>query len=182
MIEGDKVRLVALSTGFLPEYRRWINDPEVADFLASVGFPLSLSDERRWLEEVRRSGECATHFTIVTKGGEPIGNIALMDVSYINRSAQLGIMIGEKDCWDKGYGTDAVRTMLDYAFGSLHLNKVDLRLNVENKRALACYKSCGFKLEGRRKEQVFYRGRYCDELVMGILKKDWERAKKRRKA
>ena len=182
MIEGEKVRLTALSSEFLPEYRRWINDPEVADFLASIGFPLSLAEERQWLERMRRSGEYATHFTIVTKSGERIGNIALMDINYLNRNAQLGIMIGERDHWGKGYGKDAICTLLDYAFGTLCLNKVDLKLNVENKRALACYEKCGFKLEGKKRKQIFYRGRYCDELMMGILKEDWEKAKSKRKA
>lgn len=182
MIEGKKVRLVALSSEFLPFYRKWINDPEVADFLASVGFPLSTADERQWLDRVLRAGEYTAHFTMVTKEGRPIGNIALMDISYQNRNAQLGIMIGERDHWDKGFGKDAVRALLGHAFGTLGLNKVDLRLNVENKRALACYEACGFKLEGRKRKQVFYRGEYCDELIMGILKEDWEKAGQKRKA
>jgi RimJ/RimL family protein N-acetyltransferase len=182
MIEGGKVMLTSLSTDYLPEYRRWINDPEVADFLASIGFPLSMADERQWIERMQRSGEFATHFTIVTKSGDPIGNIALMDINYQNRNAQLGIMIGEKDHWDKGYGKDAIRTLLDYAFRTLCLNRVELRLNVENERALACYERCGFKLEGRKKGHIFYKGRYCDELIMGILKQDWEKAKSKRKA
>jgi len=182
MIEGKKVRLVALGTEFLPHYRRWINDPEVADFLASIGFPISIAEERQWVERAQRSRDCEEHFTILTKGGKPIGNIALMDINYLNRNAQLGIMIGEKDHWDKGFGTDAVSALLGYAFGTLALNRVDLRLNVENKRALACYKSCGFKLEGRKRKHIFYRGRYRDELLMGLLREDWERMKTRRKA
>lgn len=182
MIEGDKVRLTALCLDYLPEYRRWINDPEVADFLASIGFPLSLAEERRWVENMQRSVDYATHFTIVTKKGEPIGNIALMDINYSNRNAQLGIMIGERTFWGKGYGKDAIRAILGYAFGTMCLNKVELKLNIENKRALACYENCGFKLEGRKRKQIFYRGRYCDELIMGILKVDWEKAEKKRKA
>jgi len=181
-IEGEKIRLVALSAEYLPSYRKWIDDPEVADFLASIGFPYSMAEERRWLERAQRSGESAAHFTIVTKGGRPIGNIALMDINYLNRNAQLGIMIGERGEWDKGYGKDAIRALLKYAFGTLGLNRVDLKLNAKNKRALACYESCGFRLEGRKKRHLFYKGEYCDELEMGILREDSDRRKSKRKA
>lgn len=181
-IEGEKVRLVALSAEYLPFYRKWIDDPEVTEFLATIGFPYSMEEERQWLERARRPGGNAAHFTIVTKGGKPIGNIALMDVNYLNRNAQLGIMIGEKGQWDKGYGKDAVRALLEFAFGKLGLNRIDLKLNANNKRALACYESCGFRLEGRKKKHLFYDGEYCDELAIGILRQDWEKAKSKRKA
>lgn len=182
MIQGKKVNLVALSSEYLPFYQKWINDPEVSDFLGSVYFPYSILQERQWLERSMAAGDYGKHFTIVTKKGKPIGNLALMEINYIDRNATLGIMIGEKDFWNKGFGTDAITTLLGYAFESVGLNKVELRLNSGNNRALICYKKCGFKLEGRKKQQTFYKGKYEDELIMGVLKKDWDRMKSGRKA
>jgi RimJ/RimL family protein N-acetyltransferase len=181
MIEGKKVRLVAVGTEYLQHYKRWINDPEVADYLGTVGFPFNLKEERQWVERSMTSGDSGAHFTILTKKGKPIGNMALMDIDYTHRNAQLGIMIGEKAYWNRGYGTDAIDTLLEFAFSTLGLHKVELRLNVSNKRALACYKNCGFKLEGKKREQTFHRGKYCDELIMSILRSDWERSKAKRK-
>lgn len=182
MIEGSKVRLVALSEENLQTYREWMEDPEVADFLASMDFPISLAEERKWFDEVTAPYGRDLHLTMVTKQGKPIGNIALTDIHCINRSAQLGIVIGEKEYWGKGYGEDAIRALLGFAFGTMGLNRVELRLNAKNKRALSCYRKCGFRPEGRRRKHVFYRGEYCDELIMGILKDDWDRPKRMRKA
>ena len=182
MIEGDKVRLVALSENYLPNYRKWMEDPEVTDFLASVDFPISCAEEREWLERANSQDSRDLHLTIVTKQGKPIGNIALMDLHCLNRNAQLGIEIGEKEYLGKGFGEDSIRALLAFAFGAMGLNRVELKLNEGNERALACYKKCGFKLEGRRKQQLFYRGKYCDELIMGIVSEDWRRAEKKRKA
>jgi diamine N-acetyltransferase len=181
MIEGRKIKLVAVSTEYLHYYKRWINDPEVADFLGTVGFPFNLKEERQWVEKNIASNDSAAHFTILTKKGKPIGNISLMEIEYVHRNAQLGIMIGEKAYWNRGYGTDAIEALLGFAFETLGLHKVELRLNVSNKRALTCYKNCGFKLEGRKREQTFHRGEYCDELIMSTLKSEWERSKKKRK-
>ena len=182
MIEGEKVRLVALSEKNLPTYRRWVNDPEVADFLASMDFPVSMAEEREWLERAIAAEGRDVHFTIVTKLGKPVGNIALMDIHCINRSAQLGIFIGEKGFWGKGYGEDAVRALLGFAFGTMGLNRVELRLNERNGRALSCYRKCGFKLEGKKRGHLFYRGEYCNELIMGMLRKDWDKLGRRGKA
>jgi len=181
MIEGRKTRLVAISSDYLPLFNRWINDPEVADFLGVVGFPFNMAEERQWVERILASGDTAAHFTILTKSGKPIGNMALIEISYLHRNAQLGIMIGEKSYWNKGFGTDAISTLLGFAFKSLGLNKVELRLNVDNRRALTCYKRCGFKIEGKKREQTFYKGKYCDELIMSVLRSDWERSRAKRK-
>ncbi len=182
MIEGEKVRLVAVSTQYLQYYKKWINDPEVSDYLGAIGFPLNMKEERAWVERAI-SPECPSqHFTVLTKKGRPIGNASLMEIEWLHRNAQLGIMIGDKAYWDKGYGTDTIMTLLDYGFSTLGLHKIELRLNVENKRALTCYKKCGFKLEGKKREQTFHDGKYCDELIMSVLKSDWERSKAKRKA
>lgn len=182
MIAGKKVRLVAVGNEYLHYYKKWINDPDVSDYLGTVGFPFSLKEERQWVERNVASGDSAAHFTILTKGGRPIGNMALLEINYVNRNAQLGIMIGEKAYWSKGYGTDAIETLLGFAFDTLGLHKVELRLNPGNKRALACYRKCGFKLEGKKREQTYHHGEYCDELIMSVLKKEWERRKSNRKA
>ena len=180
MIEGKKVRLVAVGTEYLQHYKRWINDPGVADYLGTVGFPFNLKEERQWVERSMASGDSGAHFTILTKKGKPIGNMALMEIDYTHRNAQLGIMVGEKAYWNRGYGTDAIDTLLEFAFSTLGLHKVELRLNVGNKRALACYKRCGFKLEGRKREQTFHNGKYCDELIMSVLRSEWGRSNAKR--
>jgi RimJ/RimL family protein N-acetyltransferase len=84
----------------------------------------------------------------------------------------LGIFIGELKEWDKGYGTDSIRTILRYAVDKLKLHKINLHVYEYNLRAIKAYENCGFKKEGLLKEGHYYSGRYWDVIVMGILDRD----------
>ena len=88
----------------------------------------------------------------------------------------MGIVIGEKEYWSKGYGTDTVRALLRFAFEQMNLNRVELGTFDFNERAQACYRKCGFVEEGRRREDRFIDGRYHDLVIMGILRREWEAA------
>lgn len=173
MIRGKKVDLVAVSPRYLENYQRWINDPEVTDMLGVERFPISKENEREWIDKQLQSGDSQKHFTILTKQGRPIGNTGFNSIDYKNRFAVLGIMIGEKDLWDKGYGSDAIGTLLRVAFETMGLRKVCLAVDSMNARALACYKKCGFVVEGVHRKQRFYKGEYADDLWMGILEEEW---------
>jgi RimJ/RimL family protein N-acetyltransferase len=83
-------------------------------------------------------------------------------------------MIGEKEYWSKGYGTDAIRTLMRFAFERMNLNRVELSTFDFNERAQACYRKCGFVEEGRRREDRYIDGEYHDLIVMGILRYEWE--------
>ena len=85
----------------------------------------------------------------------------------------LGIFIGNKDYWGHGYGSDAVRLMLEYGFGQLNLHRVYLYVFAYNKRAIRAYEKCGLKHEGALREAGYKNGRYFDILVMGILENEW---------
>ena len=109
-------------------------------------------------------------FSIVLREPERlIGYICLPDPSYADRKAALSICIGEEADRGKGYGAEAIRLLLDYAFNTLRLHNIQLYLNGDNARALACYKKVGFKEFGRRRESKFHGGRYVDEIYMDIL-------------
>lgn len=174
MIRGRKVNLVAVSTSYLPYYVRWINDPEVTDMLGDFRFPISKGKELDWLEGHMSNSDSTHVFTVLTKNGEPIGNIGFNRMDYQNSYAVLGIMIGEKGFWGKGYGTDAIKTLLRFGFQELGLNKIELAVDVLNERAISCYKKCGFVVEGRLRKNRFYKGKYCDEFCMGLLRDEWE--------
>jgi RimJ/RimL family protein N-acetyltransferase len=173
LIRGSKVDLVAVSEKYLKEYARWINDPVATDMLGVVLFPMSTEQERKWLDGAIAESNFEKAFTILTKNGKPIGNCGFNKIDYVNRYAVLGILIGEIDFWDKGYGTDAIRTLLRFAFLELGMHKVCLSVDSVNARAVACYKKCGFVQEGRLRENRFYHGEYKDDLWMAVLADDW---------
>jgi len=174
MIRGKKVDLVALTMDYLHLYHRWFNDPEVTDMLGGLKLPFSEGKEREWIERQLTEKEDSRAFTVLTKKGKPIGNIGFNHIDYRNKHATVGIALGEKDYWDKGYGGDALVTLMRFGFEELGMHKIELEVSPINKRAIACYKKCGFVLEGCGREHDFYRGRYTDILRMGILKNEWE--------
>lgn len=167
MIEGQKVRLRALEENDLERCYRWVNDPEVTEHL-TIRFPMSTQQERQWLLQAS-SGDGDRSFAIETADGEHIGNIGLHRINWLDRNAELGILIGEKRHWNQGYGTDAIRTLLKFAFEEMNLHRVYLRVDADNPRAIRCYEKCGFVMEGTLRHGTYRRGRYKDQHVMSVL-------------
>lgn len=176
MIEGDLVRLRAIEPEDAARMKEWMNDRQVTRYLGSGLYPTSLAEERRWAEEAARGNSFAdVRLAIETKAeGLHIGNCGLHQGSPEHRKARLGIVIGEKAYWGKGYGSDAVRCLLRLAFERMNLHRVELTVLDFNERARACYRKCGFVEEGRMRRDRFVDGRYVDLIVMGILREEWE--------
>lgn len=102
-----------------------------------------------------------------------IGLIGLHTIFWAHREAFMGIQIGERDYWGKGYGTDALRALLRYAFAELNLLRVSLSVLEGNDRAIRSYEKCGFRYEGRERQAWTYDGRRWDEIYMGLLREEW---------
>jgi RimJ/RimL family protein N-acetyltransferase len=174
MLEGSKVLLRAIDRDAVEPNYRWINDREVTRFLA-IGYPVSRAYEAQFLE--RASGQnsfSGVHLAIETKDGVYIGNVGLHDANVEHRTATLGIVIGEKDYWANGYGRDAIITLLRFGFEEMNLNRVSLHVFDFNERAIACYKKCGFEIEGRLRENYYGEGSYHDVIVMGVLRDEFD--------
>lgn len=171
MLEGDLVRLRAIEQADLTTFVRWINDPEVTEYLQFEP-PMSMEDEVLWYHHMVASKDKA--FAIETQEGRLIGNIGLVGLDWRNRKTDLGIMIGEKDAWSRGYGTDAITVMLRYLFEELGLDRVGLYVDVGNLRAIRCYEKCGFASEGVVRHHRFKDGKYVDSVQMSILESDWK--------
>lgn len=132
---------------------------------------MSLECEKRYLEE---NYNLEGTFAIVTLAeNKIIGTIGLKDINTINRSAVLGIFIGDKDYLSQGYGTEAIRLILDFGFNYMNLHNIRLQLISFNERALKCYKKCGFVETGRTRENVFVNGKYYDTISMDILSNEF---------
>jgi RimJ/RimL family protein N-acetyltransferase len=171
MIVGERIRLRATERSDIPTFVRWFNDPELLRNLAMY-LPMSEASEEKWFED-HLADESSHVFVIETADGVPIGNLGLDSIDWQNRSAACGISIGEKDYQAQGYGTDALRTLLGFAFDELNLHRIYLQVYDFNERAIRCYEKIGFRHEGRLRQSRFTGGRYVDELVMGMLREEW---------
>ena len=171
MILGAKTRLRAIEREDIPTFVRWFNDPEVRHYL-EMYLPMSKAQEENWFEAQLK--DTSSHiFAIETEEGALIGNIGLVDLDWKNRSAVLGVVIGEKEYWGQGCGRDAISALLSFAFNEMNLHRIHLFTYDFNERAIHCYEECGFCLEGRAREAVFRDGRYYDSLLMGILREEF---------
>ena len=170
MIQGERVRLRALTHDDLPHFVRWINDPETRRFMA-IRYPMSMTEEETWWQGLLDRKDHI--FAVETEDGAYIGNIGLHAIEPENSRAVLGILIGDKRYWGQGYGTDAIRAMLSWVFGYLNLNRVYLTVYAYNERAIACYQKCGFRHEGVMRQARYSDGQYFDELMMGILREEF---------
>lgn len=175
MILGDAVRLRPIDREDLPRFVRWFGDPEVRRYLQAY-LPFSLAQEERWYEGLleRMADDQAVVLAIETLEGVTIGNIGLHRINWKDSSAELGIVIGEKEYWGQGYGTDAILTFLRLAFQEMNLHRVFLRVDADNPRAIRCYDKCGFEREGRLRDTIFREGRYRDQFVMSVLAPDFD--------
>ena len=175
MIEGKLVNLRAREMSDVERNNRWMNDREVTEYL-SMRYPLSLTAEEASMRGVVSkpiSYGDGVYFAIDTKGGEHIGHIGLNEMSAEHRKARLGVVIGEKAYWSKGYGTDAMLTFLRFAFDEMNFHRIDLGVDAENLGAMACYRKCGFVEEVRMRQVRFLHGAYGDGIVMGILRNEF---------
>lgn len=174
MLIGDRVRLRGIEREDLPTFVRWFNDPEVRQYLIMYE-PMSMAKEERWFEEMlERKNDFV--FAIEAQIGERwvlIGNVGLHRIDWKNRTAIFGIALGEKAYWGQGFGTDATRTMLRFAFEELNLHRVELEVFDFNPRAMRSYEKAGFRQEGTRRQALFRHGRYHDVHLMSVLQSEF---------
>ena len=175
MITGERVRLRADERADVPWFVQWLNDPEVTEHL-SFFLPLSQAVEERWFEDMLKLPREQQPLAIEARcaeGWKLIGNCGWMNFDWPSRSAEVGLFIGDKTCWDQGFGTEVMRLLLKHGFETLNLNRVFLRVHETNLRGIHVYEKVGFQHEGRLRQAVYQHGRYQDMLIMSVLSPEW---------
>lgn len=174
MLRGEKVTLRGATREDLPRIWQFQNDLAVE--LAGGGDPPEPQSLERLCAEFDRAaangGRDGADFAIEADG-KLIGRCGLMAIDATHRTAMLGIGIGDRAYWGRGYGREAVRLLVDYAFRYRNLRRVWLWVHADNERAIRAYLACGFREEGRLREHVWSNGRYVDAVHMGVLRDEW---------
>jgi [ribosomal protein S5]-alanine N-acetyltransferase len=150
-------------------YYRWMNDGEITKYLESRYYPNSLESLKEYVNN-NKNNDLNVFFAIVLKENKyHIGNIKLGPINWIHRFADVGIIIGEKNYWGKGYGTEAIKLVADYAFYTLNLNKLNSGCYAVNRASIKAFEKAGFAQEGVKKKQYFFEGKYIDDVQLGLL-------------
>lgn len=169
VLRGHKVNLRPIREADLGPMMEWDNDSEIIKYLGKKF--MSWDTCVSWfngLSASRRHRALAIEDTT----GRLVGTIELEHIDWRGGRAELSICIGEKDCWGRGYGTDAVRMFVDFAFGRLNLTHIYLRVYRGNGRAIRCYQKCGFRMEGRLRMGGHRDGEEGDDLILMTLYRD----------
>jgi len=181
-LEGSLVVLRRHEPGNLRAFQRWYSDPEVARLTRYQDGPMRREEIERFFA-ARVVGSDSLSLAVHERGSDRlVGTSAFSQLDGENGSAMYHITIGEKDCWGRGFGTEATRLMLDHAFETLRLHRVALAVFEFNERAIRAYRSCGFIVEGRAREAIWREGRWWDEITMSMLEPEWQARRRARAA
>lgn len=173
-IEGRTIVLRPHAARNVAAFTRWYADPEVARLTRYQDGPMRADEVRRFFEaRVTGTGSLALAIHL-RETDRLIGTCAFSQLDGDNGSALFHITIGERDCWGRGYGTEATALMLDHAFGTLGLHRVGLSVFAFNDRAIRSYRKVGFVVEGRSREAIWRDGRFSDEVHMSVLADEWQ--------
>ena len=159
------------------EYVSWLNDKDVCRDNSHATFPNNIEKTISYVDSVSRSNSEVVLAIRWKKNDEHIGNISLQRINWVNRSAELAIIIGNKKYWNKGVGTEAYKLMIDYAFERLNLNRISSGQTLRNTGMINVCIKCGMKEEGIARESMFKEGEYLDTVTYSILSKEYEKQK-----
>jgi [ribosomal protein S5]-alanine N-acetyltransferase len=152
------------------DYYRWMSDPEVTRFLESRFFPNTMESLRQFVTSTQGDRNNVFLAIVLQEQDRHIGNIKLGPIDWIHRRGEVGILIGEKDCWGKGYAAEAINLLADYAFDRLNLHKVTAGCYATNEGSTRTFEKAGFVREGLRKQHCFCEGSYIDVVLLGKVR------------
>jgi len=172
-IKGKTLILRAIEESDLETLHEWANDPETQDVIGNVHFPSSMDYHKMWFQNLKND-QLNHRFAIEAPEIGIIGVSSIMNIDWKNNHAWHGVMLGNVDVRGKGYGIESVMTTMRYAFDELHLERLDGSIIDYNKVSYNFYcGKLGWKEEGRRRKYYFRKGRYWDQIVVGITREDY---------
>ncbi|HET8798870.1 MAG TPA: GNAT family protein, partial [Thermoanaerobaculia bacterium] len=170
MIAGEHVILRAFEREDAERCYRWMNDPSIVRTL-KTRYPIAFQNEMEWLERAMHPSASERHFAIERKDDRThIGNASIHEIDWVSRTAAFGLFIGEPSAWNRGFGSDAVSTLVRFAFEEMNLQKLRINVFEYNDRAKHVLETHGFVQEGRLRREFYREGSYHDILVYSTFR------------
>jgi len=178
-IRGKKIVLRAIEEEDLELLHKWANNPDTQDIMGGIHFPSSMEFHKAWFQSLK-GDQLNQRLAIDTPDLGIIGISSIIDINWRNNRAWHGVMLGDADIRGKGYGIDAVMATMRYAFDELHFERLDGSMIEYNTGSYTFYcDKLGWREEGRRRNWFFRRGRYWDQIIVGITRNDYYELLKR---
>ena len=176
---GSRVTLREYRVDDLEAIRGWVNDPETVRYLSSrYWMPQSASNTGEFFDHATHAVGNAAFFVIADRATDRyLGQIDLPSINWKLHSAEVAMVIGKGENRSKGFGEEALRLILEHAFQTLGLERVELEVHMENAAAKRCYEKVGFQLEGVKRHAFFNDGHFADVAWMSVLAEEWRAAR-----
>lgn len=174
-LSGERICIRALERADLDgNYLQWLNDYEVTKYLESGIFPNNMEAMERYFERIDQSPNDVMFAIIEKDNNKHIGNIKIGNINWVSRTADIGFLVGEKESWGKGYGSEAVKLAVDYCFNRLNLQKIIIGVVSINLASIRICEKLGFSLEGTIRRWKYIDGEYYDALYFGLLGEEYQ--------
>jgi RimJ/RimL family protein N-acetyltransferase len=175
MIAGELIILRALESADLDRCYRWMNDPNIIRTLKSR-YPIPFQQEAQWLEGAVSPSSDQRHFAIERKDSRThIGNASIHGIDWVSRTGAFGLFIGDPSSWNRGFGKDAIRALLRFAFDEMNLRKLRINIFDYNERAKHVLGSLGFVEEGKLAQEFYREGQYHDIVILSVFSDTFDR-------
>ncbi|MEA2488986.1 MAG: hypothetical protein QOH21_778 [Acidobacteriota bacterium] len=170
MIAGEHVILRAFERDDAERCYRWMNDPNIVRTL-NTRYPIAFQNEVEWLERAMKANVTERHFAVERKDDRShIGNASIHDIDWVSRNAWFGLFIGEPTAWNRGFGSDAIGTLVRFAFEEMNLTKLRIHVFDYNDRAKHVLETRGFVQEGRLRRDFYREGTWHDIVILSIFR------------
>jgi RimJ/RimL family protein N-acetyltransferase len=179
LVTGTRLYLREIRLSDVNErYYRWMNDPEIIQYLESRFQPHSMESLADFVRRLDSKSDEPFFAVCTIDGDEHVGNIKLGPINWHHRRAEVGLIIGEKKYWGKGFATEAIDLVTQYAFENLGLNKLRAGCYEVNEGSARAFEKCGWQREGLLKHDVLIKGRPANSIMIGISAEDyWKKNK-----
>lgn len=170
---GERIFIRFLSEDDVTEeYLNWLRDIEVIRFLESRWKIFTLEDLKQYVRSINNSPYDYMFGIFLLDTGKHIGNIKIGNINFIHRFGDIGLLIGDKNYWSKGYGTEAIKLATRYAFEDLNLRCIIAGIYSNNIGSYRAFLKAGYEQVGVYRKKRFFNGSYVDEIIMQKLKED----------
>lgn len=174
VVRGDRIQLRPLEMSDTDgNYSRWVQDPEVTRYLAIRFQRITAVELKQYVQETLNDPKSHLFAIIQKEKNRHIGNIKIGPVDSLNRVSYMGLMIGEKSCWNQGYATEAIRLACEYAFQTLKLHKLMAGCIAHNTGSIRAFLKAGFVKEGVSRKEEFLNGEFVDAVILGLLSEEF---------
>jgi diamine N-acetyltransferase len=173
VLTGRRVYLRPFNKYDLSHSQRWSNDPEIRKLIGEVA-PMTDAETEKFYEELIKDKDLQWYAVVLKKGNRVIGEAGLLRMCRAWRCTDMTIIIGEKDVWGKGYGTEVGHLLLDYAFNRLGFHRVSIGVVGFNTRALKFWQALGFRKEGIERDGYYCDEKFSDFVMMSILEDEFK--------